>query len=97
LPITYADAYLHAYPHTDAYSYPKSDSNTTITPRFDRAADSAAPPYTAAYRFTERDAGTAAYSATTPYTAADAYRLAAPYPSTPPVAFIRFAQAETAR
>jgi len=50
---------------------------------------------TTAYRFTERDLGTAAHSATSPDTAADAYRFAASYSGAAPVAFIRFAQAGT--
>jgi hypothetical protein len=40
---------------------------------------------TAAYRFAERDPGTAAHSAASPDAAADAYRFAASYSSAAPV------------
>jgi hypothetical protein len=42
--------------------------------------------HTAAYRFTERDPCAATDSAVSPYTAANAYRFAASYSGTAPVA-----------
>jgi len=52
-------------------------THTEAAPYLDGATHSAPSFNTATYCFTECDAGAAAYSAATPHTAADAYRLAA--------------------
>ena len=53
-------------------------THTEAAPQCQCATHSAPSFNTAAYRFTERDRGSAAHSAATPHTTADAYRLAAP-------------------
>jgi len=68
------DAYCNSNANT--YTDAKSYSHIAAWPNFDVATHSAPSFNTAAYCFTERHSGTAAHSASSPHTAADAYRFA---------------------
>ena len=59
-------------------------TDTQAMSNFGGAAHSAPSFNTAAYRFAERDAGTAAHSAASPHSAADAYRFPASHSSAAP-------------
>src|SRR5262249_60275798 len=96
-PASYVDTdlngYAHSYPnpvHGEVSPAPGAVSNFAGTPP-------SAPSFnTTACRFAERDAGTAAHSASSPHSAADAYRFPAYYSGAAPVkAMLRSDQVST--